>query len=242
MEFTMTEPEWVACNEPGPMLEFLSGQASSRKLRLFVAACYRRIWHLPYEGLVRLDEATREAVDALEQQAEAGLNAREPGPEIEDLRASLEHLERRRSCLDGVPYVNAVRQFAAARTGLCGLAVFAVEEAAGTAVMSTAYKDIDVDVALQEVGRTQAELLRDVFGQLPFRPVSVLQSVLAWRERFVARLAHVIYDTQRWGEMPGLAYALRDAGCDNVELLNHCRTTGAHVRGCWALDLILGRQ
>jgi hypothetical protein len=39
-----------------------------------------------------------------------------------------------------------------------------------------------------------------------------------------------------------LADALFDAGCDNEELLTHCRADGPHVRGCWAVDLILGRQ
>ncbi|OWK46791.1 hypothetical protein FRUB_00490 [Fimbriiglobus ruber] len=41
--------------------------------------------------------------------------------------------------------------------------------------------------------------------------------------------------------MPILADALEDAGCDNIDLLAHCRGTGPHVRGCWAIDLILDK-
>ena len=39
-----------------------------------------------------------------------------------------------------------------------------------------------------------------------------------------------------------LADALEDAGCDSQELLAHCRGGGPHVRGCWAVDLVLGKK
>jgi hypothetical protein len=88
----------------------------------------------------------------------------------------------------------------------------------------------------------QATLLRDIFGPLPFRPVTVHPAVLAWNDRLVVRLAGAIYEERRWGDMPILHDALLDAGCDNEEVLAHCRAGGEHGRGCWVLDLCLGKQ
>jgi hypothetical protein len=43
--------------------------------------------------------------------------------------------------------------------------------------------------------------------------------------------------------MPILADALQDAGCDSAAILDHCRDANAtHVRGCWVVDLALGKE
>jgi hypothetical protein len=42
--------------------------------------------------------------------------------------------------------------------------------------------------------------------------------------------------------MPILADALQDVGCDNEDILNHLRSPGPHILGCWVLDLVLGKQ
>jgi hypothetical protein len=54
-------------------------------------------------------------------------------------------------------------------------------------------------------------------------------------------LARAIYDDHAFGRMPILEDALRDAGCDNEEIMSHCGSDGPHVRGCWVVDLILGK-
>jgi hypothetical protein len=87
--------------------------------------------------------------------------------------------------------------------------------------------------------RAQAALLREVAGN-PFRPVAFSQ---AWRTSTAVALARQMYDSRDFSAMPILADALQDAGCDNDDILAHCRDAGAtHVRGCWVVDLVLGRE
>jgi hypothetical protein len=86
--------------------------------------------------------------------------------------------------------------------------------------------------------RAQAALLQEMVGN-PFRPVSVAP---AWLTTDVRLLAQGIYEEKAFDRMPILADALQDAGCDSDELLNHLRSSGPHVRGCWALDLVLGKE
>jgi hypothetical protein len=85
-------------------------------------------------------------------------------------------------------------------------------------------------------------LLRDVFGPLPFRSVVLDATRLTWKRGTVPRIADGIYDRKAFDELPLLADALEDAGCTDAELLGHLRGPGPHVSGCWALDLILGKE
>jgi hypothetical protein len=83
-----------------------------------------------------------------------------------------------------------------------------------------------------------ADLLRDVFGN-PFRPAAADPS---WLTSTVVALASQMYDSRDFSPMPILADALQDAGCDNADILDHCRGTGLHVRGCWVVDLVIGKD
>ena len=86
----------------------------------------------------------------------------------------------------------------------------------------------------------QAGLLRDIFGPLPFRKVTLSPSLLRWHDCTVVKLAQAIYESRSFGDLPILADALEDAGCDNEAVLTHCREQGGvHVPGCWLLDLLL---
>ena len=88
----------------------------------------------------------------------------------------------------------------------------------------------------------QATLLRCLFGN-PFRPSAPLpHAVLAWNDGTVRRIAEGIYQERAFNRMPVLADALLDAGCEDEALFQHCREPGSHVRGCWAVDLILGKS
>jgi hypothetical protein len=83
-----------------------------------------------------------------------------------------------------------------------------------------------------------AGLVRDVAGN-PFRPVTLDPS---WRTSTVVQLAEGIYADRAFDRLPILADALQDAGCENADILNHCRSAGPHVRGCWVVDLVLGKE
>jgi hypothetical protein len=97
------------------------------------------------------------------------------------------------------------------------------------------------DVVQQRWGRDLAERLRELFGN-PFRPVSLAPAVLAWQGGTVRKFAESIYDEPAFERLPVLADALEDAGCRDEALVRHCRVEGPHVRGCWAVDLILGKR
>jgi hypothetical protein len=81
-------------------------------------------------------------------------------------------------------------------------------------------------------------LLGDVFGN-PFRPVSCDSG---WRTPAILAMAHTAYESDDFSFLSALADALEDAGCTDRAILDHLRGSGPHVRGCWAIDLILGKQ
>src|SRR5262249_13003468 len=94
---------------------------------------------------------------------------------------------------------------------------------------------------IEKVGWDQVVLLREIGGN-PFRRKRVPSAVLAWNEGLVPRLASEIYEERLFARMPILGDALEDAGCTDAEILGHCHDLGPHVRGCWVLDLILGKE
>jgi hypothetical protein len=81
-------------------------------------------------------------------------------------------------------------------------------------------------------------LLHDIFGN-PFRPVTINP---AWLTLKVTTLAQAIYNDRGFDKMPALADALEEAGCDNQDVLSHCRGPGPHVKGCWVVDLVLAKE
>ncbi len=103
-----------------------------------------------------------------------------------------------------------------------------------------------------EAVAVQPPLVREIFGN-PFRPAAFAP---AWRTETAVALAKQMYEARDFGAMPILADALQDAGCDNEDVLDHCRGRerasgepagastgwdGPHVRGCWVVDAVLGK-
>jgi hypothetical protein len=220
----MTEAEWLACTDPTPMLEYLRDKVSNRRLRLLVCACCRQ-----FQGWLT-DERSLVALKAGELYA--------------DQRASRRDLLRIEIVAGEVlrpwPFPDnsgPIERRAARMAYLAGSG-------------NSRYTAVQVTHMLAAGEKAPAiPLVHDIFGNF-FRPSPPLPpAVLAWSDGTVRRLAQAIYD-DRW--MPAgtletaclaiLADALLDAGCQDEALIDHCRQPGPHVRGCWAVDLILGRE
>jgi hypothetical protein len=85
-------------------------------------------------------------------------------------------------------------------------------------------------------------ILRCIFGN-PFRPAPPVDPAWpAWNGGSVRKLAEGIYEERAFDRLPVLADALEDAGCSDPSLLGHLRGPGPHVRGCWVVDLLLGKE
>jgi hypothetical protein len=99
--------------------------------------------------------------------------------------------------------------------------------------------------------RLQSQHLRDIMGN-PFRPLPPKRGKRQWEEKLrgwrtwhsgtIPKLAQAIYQDRAFDQMPILADALEEAGCDNADILAHLRGPGPHMRGCWILDLLLGKS
>jgi hypothetical protein len=98
----------------------------------------------------------------------------------------------------------------------------------------------------QQAGLTAAapidevRLVRCIFGNL-FRPAAIDAAWLAWNNGTIPTLAQAIYDHHRFTDLPILADALEEAGCTSHDILNHYRQAGVHARGCWVVDVVLGK-
>jgi hypothetical protein len=91
-----------------------------------------------------------------------------------------------------------------------------------------------------EVAR-QVGCVREVFGN-PWRTAPADHSWQSWGRRTIPNLAQVIYDEREFDRLPILADAVEEAGCSDAAMLAHLRGPGPHVRGCWVLDLLLGKE
>jgi hypothetical protein len=233
------EDDWSACNDPGDMVQFLrdSSKLSERKARLFaVACCFHCFWNL------LVDDETRAAVGVAARHAEGLAETQE----VMEAAASAAAVAAAREREDD----NDATDISVRRTEWLYYAARAAEAAAKavTDPLSAAFTSTFAASDLKE-RHLLAHFLRDIVGPLPFRPGMLSPSTRMWNSSTLARLAQAIYpgrhlpsdylDTQRLGV---LADALVDAGCTEEELIGHLRSEGPHVQGCWAVDLVLGKE
>lgn len=224
----MTEAEWLACDEPGPMLRngvvptLTPSSPRSREFNLVCAACARMVWHL-------LPDGVKSAVEWLEATAGRGYE-QEP-----------EAWERHTRNIDdasngpGSPEGTGPDQMS--------------DQVLGSYIVWAAWRR-RVHVAFihlcrlaptdppDDTPRQLANLLRDIFSN-PFRPVAFDPR---WRSESAVSLARMMYESRDFHVMHILADALQDAGCEDTDILSHCRSPGLHVRGCWVVDLVLSKE
>jgi len=233
----MTEADWLSCERLNDLLNDFPAARSRRKLHLFSCECFQRVWHLP------LHHFTRQCVEFFAANLDGQV-------ESDAFWTAWERLER--ACFDeflefesGVDEHDAVRDLFSYVDPIACLNV-AMNLADGVAYVAT--RDLKVgefpevwERAASAEKRCQIALLRDIFGD-PFRPVAVDPAWLAWNGGTVVALGRTIYEDRRFELMPILGDALQDAGCHDEDMLTHCRGDGPHVRGCWVVDLLLGKE
>jgi hypothetical protein len=205
---------------------------SQRLLRLYACACCRRTWD-------RLALDCRLAVEAAERFADRRIDRNEldeawrAAKRLEGLRRRVPIEESERAPSDGqarglefYQYTEQVHRVAAP--------TFTLEDAWTVTHDLRPWQGDSLDNV--EADAAHDRIFRDVFGG-PARPV-VLDP--AWRTPEVQSLAVTIYEQRQFARLSDLADALVAAGCLDIALLSHCRSGQQHVRGCWALDGVLG--
>ena len=259
-ETAITEAEWLAATDPTLMLRTIKGKSSVRKFRLCAAACCRRI-----DYLLIPTQLARGAVVLAERMADR-LKVSPTLPEFRD-RLLLNGF----AWIDGVrrerqnnAYAHAVWAASDALEdddSFLGLAppgnydLSPLTNAAADAAWAVAHwrrRNDEDPVKAEEHQRESAEqvtLVHDVFGN-PFGSARAPDpGRLSWQGGTVSQLARSAYEERQLPEgmlyperLALLADALEDAGCTDAELLGHLRSAGPHVRGCWAVDLLLSKQ
>lgn len=215
----MTEDEWLGSADLRPMLKDLDGKATDRKLRLFGCGCCRRIWSTLSLGPVR------RTVEAAERFSDGEIT---PAELDHAHRMAQGHWVARLNRNDArMTEPRFKRQMH--RLGL------------GTDVAHDAPFQVKVFDLFEHdrfLRAVSLPLLRCVFGN-PFRPVAFDPR---WRTADTVGLARGIYEDRAFDRLPLLADALMDAGCADEQVIGHCRGDGPHVRGCWVVDLVLGKE
>jgi hypothetical protein len=207
-------------------------EVSERKLRLLYTACCRRAWPLaPHPGLLGPIEVAERFADGLASEDERARAHASVVHILQDSRAAGQKVDE---WVAGAVSSCLHEAWTSAKDAVVQAAIAVSEKKVPPADGSLS---MDPDEC-----REQARLLRCILGPLPFRPIVIEPVWRAWDGGTVVRLARTVYDDQGFDRLPVLADALEEAGCDDEGILGHLRQAGAHTRGCWPVDLVLGRS
>lgn len=256
----MTKQGWDSCSDPQAMLTWLhkQGKLSERKARLFAAACCRHIWHL------LADERSRKAVDTSERYADETATLQDLEESLTSAWRAYHDFEAEEVQTPDLRYdhIWQARCLAAQAAGWLSqredpriphseletlpavTRLLPIIQETVSLADSAWFKHDDQKAAPK--GLYYAALLRDTvnpFLSMPRLTTSLLTSP-------VLDFAKAVYKDRRMPQgtfdpetLLVLADALEEAGCDDPAMLSHLREPGAiHVRGCWVIDLLLGKQ
>jgi hypothetical protein len=224
----MTPKKWLTPLPPEELLEWVRSDISDRKLRLIVVAWCRRIWD-------QLTDTGRRAVSLAERFADGDVTSGE-----------LRHAGSESAAECNPPFLTSHIEAATGTTtpnlrDQQGWA-WALHVAYSGRVLAMLHTPRNgkrrQTIAERSERAHQAKIVRDVVGN-PFRPV---MPDSRWLSETVVQFATNVYVEKAFDRLPILADALEDEGCDSLDLLHHLRGNGPHVRGCWAIDLLLGKS
>jgi hypothetical protein len=214
----MTEKKWLACKDPLRMLQHIKAELKSRKGVLLQVACLRHVW-------TELSDDFRQWAELLASVAE-GAESWDSTEEVWDE-------------IEGEIYARDLEEAPPAGHGRWDAILSILAGGWHTLAWQNGHAWQTGNSAWRTERAVHAQFVREIFGN-PFRPVKFNKK---WRTSDVQLLAKGVYKEMAFDRMPILADALQDAGCDSDDLLSHLRdTTATHVRGCWAIDLVLGKQ
>jgi hypothetical protein len=234
----MTEQEWLTSTDHNSLADYLVREkiTSLRKLRLFVVACCRLVEHLLKH------EASRKALGAAERFAEGLIKE---STLVRYCRRAFEPWSLATQAGNQVDAWAALCVWQACNPRPHAVALGqAAGQVATTCALEAGHKlgTPPSQAVITQRLEGMIALLRDVVGN-PFRQLPPCDP--AWLEAsggLAGRLADSIYEERHFTELPILADALEDAGCTEQRLLDHLRSPGPHDRGCWALDVLLGKE
>jgi hypothetical protein len=198
-----------------------------RKLRLFACGCCREFWE-------SLGEPSRRAVLIAERYAD-GQARRQDLVLARRATVRVDMRVVRLSALDaGVPNAEHVAGYVSDLNA--HYAAWLVAQIGHYVITRCSSSTEEADRALDRL----TTILLDIFAN-PFRPAIANPAWLKWHDGTIPKLAAAIYDERAYQRLPLLADALEEAGCDDAAILEHCRGPNGHVRGCWVVDLLLGK-
>ena len=238
----MTEAEWMACTSRHDMLAWIHGRGCSteRKIRLFGLACCRRVWHL------LPDQFHRDAVELVERYVDGTATVEE----FKRVYGCHSQIDRSGHASGGywaaLAVFHVMFTYDTNPTAEDGYLLYGVNEAADDSCAAIAFAQEGTDSEgkqkrWNEEAIKQADIVREIILH-PDRPSpTVKPSWLAWNNGAIRKMVPSIYDARAFDRLPLLADALEDAGCTDADILAHCRGGGEHVRGCWVVDLLLGK-